>query len=122
MKRPEETIHRAVAAYLKVALPGACYWTSIPNQRGTRKRFEMGILKALGVKAGAPDIILCWDGRFIGIELKAPGGKLSDNQESTSDSITLAGGVYTVARSVDDVDGFLRIIGVPLRASLRAAA
>lgn len=120
MNRPEEANHRAIAAYLRAAAPSSFYWTSVAHQRGTRKRFEMGILKALGVRSGCPDIVACHNGRFIGIEIKAPKGRLSENQEATSDAITLAGGLYAVVRSVDEVDAFLRMIGVPMRGRIAA--
>jgi hypothetical protein len=52
---------------------------------------------------GIPDIIGCFKGRFIGIEVKAPNGKVSDYQQQFIDNIVRAGGIAFVARSVDDV-------------------
>ena len=37
--------------------------------------------------AGIPDIIACVDGRFVGLEVKQPGGKLSQLQETTIEKI-----------------------------------
>ncbi len=113
--RPEEDLHRATVQYLAASMPLASFWFTVPNQRGTRKKYEMGILKALGVKAGVPDIVAIYEGRFIGIELKAPKGKISENQERASDAIVMAGGLYTVARSVEEVEHYLRAIGLPMR-------
>ena len=53
--------------------------------------------------AGIPDIICCLNGRFIGIEVKRPGGKVSKLQEVTMKKINTAGGIAFVAYSVDDV-------------------
>ena len=57
--------------------------------------------------SGIPDIICCLDGRFIGIEVKRPGGKVSRLQEITLRKIETAGGVGIVAFSVEDVKQFI---------------
>ena len=54
--------------------------------------------------------------RSLGIELKAERGRLSDPQIETHEAITLAGGVVTTCRSLDDVAAFLATLGVPCRA------
>ena len=53
---------------------------------------------------GTPDIIgFLNDGKFLGIEVKKPGGIVSDDQTIFLDKINKAGGVGFVAYSVDDV-------------------
>lgn len=52
---------------------------------------------------GVPDIIGCFKGRLIGIEIKAEKGIVSDYQKEFIDRINKAGGLAFVARSVDDV-------------------
>jgi hypothetical protein len=52
---------------------------------------------------GIPDIIGCFKGRFIGIELKAPNGKVSEYQQRFIDNINAAGGIGFVARTLDEV-------------------
>jgi hypothetical protein len=54
---------------------------------------------------GCPDLIgfLAPSGRFLGIEVKAPNGRLRPAQEAFRDALTKAGGIYIVARSVEDV-------------------
>lgn len=116
MKRPEETLHRAVATYLAVALPSRALWWSTANQRGTRSRWEMGLLKALGVRPGIPDILVYFDGLLIGIELKAAKGRISEAQAVVSDLIVDNGGLWRCCRSVEDVEAALRNAGVPLKA------
>lgn len=118
MNRPEEQMQRAVAAFLDAALPPDAVWWAVPNQRGTRKRFEMGVLKALGVKPGVPDVQVIHRGRPILIELKAPkNGRRSPDQVEMHNRITLAGGVVATCRSVEEVAAFLGQI-VPLRGRL----
>lgn len=57
----------------------------------------------LGQKKGVPDILACHRGRFIAIEVKRPGGKLSEHQEQQLEEIRVAGGVALVAFDVMDV-------------------
>jgi hypothetical protein len=52
---------------------------------------------------GIPDIIALKAGRFIGIEVKAPKGKLSPDQAEFVRLCVTNGGDYIVARSIDDV-------------------
>lgn len=58
MKRPEEALHRACVAYLRAALPKPWLcWHSANG--GGRSKAEAGILKAMGVLAGMPDLFVC---------------------------------------------------------------
>jgi hypothetical protein len=52
---------------------------------------------------GSPDIIAVVNGQFVGIEVKAPGGKQSDHQISFQKRLEAAGGKYVLAHSLDDV-------------------
>lgn len=53
--------------------------------------------------AGIPDIIVCYRGKFIALEAKRPGGKLTKLQEKTIKDIRAAGGKVYVVMSVDEV-------------------
>lgn len=112
-------MQRNVARYLDAALPSNAYWFAVPNGGG-RSKAEAGILKATGVKAGAPDLVILWEGMFFGIELKAPKGTLSDSQKDTADLIVKAGGFYTVIRSLDALEAYLIAQGMPIKARLAA--
>ena len=52
---------------------------------------------------GAPDIVAVIAGKFIGIEVKRPGGKMSDHQEAFRTALEKAGGVYWCVDSLDAV-------------------
>ena len=52
---------------------------------------------------GISDIIGCYRGRMIAIELKAPKGVLSDAQQVFIDKVNAAGGIGFVARTLDEV-------------------
>ena len=47
-------------------------------------------------KDGVPDLLVCWKGYFLGIELKAEGGKVSELQQWNLDQIDKAGGIGIV--------------------------
>lgn len=53
--------------------------------------------------SGVPDIICCYKGRFLGLEVKLPGGRLTALQKRTIEKINRAGGIACRVESVDDV-------------------
>lgn len=59
-------------------------------------------------KPGDPDLICCVDGRYVGIEAKTPTGKPTELQLQRGREIEQAGGIWILARSVEDVrDGLI---------------
>ena len=52
---------------------------------------------------GVPDIICCYKGRFLGLECKRPGGRLTELQKRAIEKINRAGGVACRVESVEDV-------------------
>ena len=109
----ERNLHKAVADYLRLALPPSVFWTTFPSGSGGAARG--GQLKAMGLRAGVPDIIMLFRGRFLAIELKAKRGWLSEAQQACQALITGAGGTWAEARSVEDVDRIVAAFGIPLR-------
>lgn len=55
------------------------------------------------VKSGIPDILVCYHGAFIGIEVKNEKNKTTLLQDHNLSEIKKAGGIAVVARSVEDV-------------------
>lgn len=53
--------------------------------------------------SGVPDIICCYKGRFLGLEVKLPSGKLTELQKHAIEKINRAGGIACRVESVDDV-------------------
>ena len=53
--------------------------------------------------SGIPDIICCYKGRFLGLEAKQPGSKLTALQRRALEKINAAGGIGRRVESVDDV-------------------
>lgn len=58
--------------------------------------------------AGVPDIICCYKGRFLGLEAKLPGGRLTELQKRSIERIHAAGGIACRVESVEDVKAVIR--------------
>jgi len=54
-------------------------------------------------RKGWPDICLIRNGKFYSIEVKTDVGRLSPEQKELGGEIIANGGMYVVARSIDDV-------------------
>jgi hypothetical protein len=54
-------------------------------------------------KSGIPDIVICWYGRFIGVEVKSAQGKPTALQVRCGEQIREAGGVWRVVRNDEDI-------------------
>ena len=54
-------------------------------------------------KKGDPDLIICVDGRFVGIEGKTEDGCQSNIQKIRMRQIRASGGVYAVARDLEEL-------------------
>ena len=119
--RPEEALQRATASYLDLALPRDAVWFHPPNG-GARSKAEAGIFKAMGVKPGVPDLIIIYRGRVVAIELKAPGGTRSPAQKLMHARLSAAGALVYTATSIEEVESFLRVAFIPLKATTGARA
>jgi len=83
----EKDITNAIMRYLKT-VPCCFCWKQHGGQYGT---------------AGLPDIILCFNGRFVAFEVKTPSGKLTKLQETTITKIIAAKGEAFKVTSVEEV-------------------
>lgn len=57
---------------------------------------------------GVADILGCLCGKMLAIEVKKPGGKLTEFQQRFLDAVNSSGGIAFLATSVDDVDAELK--------------
>ena len=55
-------------------------------------------------EVGVPDLLVCYQGRFIGAEVKEPGKYPTQRQRLQMQRIRQAGGIAEVVRSVDDAE------------------
>lgn len=60
-------------------------------------------LQGLGAQKGIPDIFVLKEEKLYGIEAKSPRGKLSESQQHFKNELENNGGVYIIARSLEDV-------------------
>lgn len=58
-------------------------------------------------EVGIPDLLVCYKGRFVGLEVKMPGGTLSAKQKAVLDEIADAGGIAAVVTTVGQVSHLL---------------
>lgn len=63
-------------------------------------------------QVGVPDILACYKGYFIGIEVKNETGKTSPLQDVNLKMINEAGGYGIVARSIKDVELVIQAINL----------
>ena len=83
----ESQLIQSIRKYL-ATLPECFFWKEHGGQYGT---------------AGIPDIIVCYKGRFYGLEAKVGKNQPTSLQAATIEQIRHAGGVAAVVRSVDEV-------------------
>jgi hypothetical protein len=108
-----------VADHLARALPPRAAWSHFPAGEA-RSEITGARLKRMGLARGWPDYLIVLDGKLLGIELKAPGGKVGDVQREVGDKFVANGFAWTIARSLADVESFLIANDVPLRARIAA--
>ena len=86
MTTPEGKVKRKINEWLDIHMPG--HWRVMP--RGG----PFG-------KAGCPDILICWMGIFIAIEVKSDTGEASAMQMMNLKMIQRAGGIAALVRGYD---------------------
>lgn len=85
-----------------------------PTPEGQLTKSVKALLRAAGIfhykhwggpmgYPGVADIIGCYKGRMIAIELKAPNGKATPDQERFLQNVNDAGGIGFIAKSLDEV-------------------
>ena len=90
----ERDIVAAIKRYLASLGSGVFFWKEHGGPYGT---------------SGVPDIICCYKGRFLGLEVKLPGGRLSELQKRALEKINRAGGIGRRVESVDDVKAVIHL-------------
>lgn len=105
--RDEEILQRSLVEYLRLVADKDCIWLHIPNGEA-RSKATGGRLKAMGLLAGAPDLMfLLPDASVCFLELKRPGGTSSAAQVAFAERCERIG-VPVV--TVSDIDTALRVL------------
>jgi VRR-NUC domain len=98
-QRPEQQVHRAVVQHLRQRdVPGVVF-LHVPNG-GKRKPIEAAIFKSLGVRAGASDLLLWHDRKSFALELKAQGGRATEDQRQFLADMEKAGAFTCLAEGL----------------------
>jgi hypothetical protein len=102
----EEALQRAVVEMVaRECRPGVLVF-HVPNG-GQRVKAEAGRLKAMGTRAGIPDLVVLIDGRAYGLELKTARGRQNPAQKTMAETWRRAGCDYEIARTVTEARAVL---------------
>jgi hypothetical protein len=118
VKRPEQEIHKAVVAHLKARSEPKVFFWHTPNE-GKRGWVNAAALKAMGMTAGVPDLLILKAGQLYALELKAPSGRLMPSQRGVMERMMECGALVAVARSIDEALVTLEFWGILKRDSSR---
>lgn len=101
MRRPEQSLQKQLVRFLDIAYPQLLYWHT-PNG-GARSSVEGAIFKAMGVKAGVPDLaVILPNGLAAFVELKAGKGSLTESQKAFRDRVQKLGCPWAEVRSLEE--------------------
>lgn len=79
----------------------------VPNG-GLRDPITAHVMRLSGVRRGVADwLIFASDGRKFALELKTAKGTQRDDQEKFERAWIKVGGVYEIARNLDEIDSFI---------------
>lgn len=110
-KAKKETNHHKNSSSLSLSSLQKLSETEIQNQIREFLRlngwYVMRHQQSLGSLKGMSDLTAIKDGNTIYIEVKTPRGIQSKYQKEFQKEIELHGGIYLLARSVDDIRNFL---------------
>lgn len=110
----ESAIQHAIVGHLRAVLPKGYRCFAIPN--GARRTNGGRAANAVsGLTPGVPDLAIVGRGNIWFIEVKGPGGVVSEDQEEFLAWCAMTGTPYCIARSVDDVRVALVNWNVPTR-------
>jgi hypothetical protein len=103
----EGPIHVAILEYLQLVLPVRAVIHHSPNEMNIKadaktKAIAQARAKRMGMRPGWPDLEFVLDGRIYFLEVKAPGGSQSFEQEAVEVAILNAGSSYEIVRSIAD--------------------
>ncbi len=95
----EKETQKAIMDYL--AIKRLFYWR---NNTGAYASEYKGVRRYIRFGApGSPDIFVIDDGKIYGIEVKSEKGVQNENQKEFQYNFENAGGIYILARSIDDI-------------------
>jgi hypothetical protein len=119
----ERQIHLGVVQLLRLNAAPGLVWFHVANERRTTER-EGAFLKCMGVRAGVADFVMVVPAMVrtsdfttqrlpnaAFLEIKRPGGRLSESQEQFRDDVTAIGCLWGLAYSTDAAAALLKSWG-----------
>lgn len=114
----EAPIHRSILDWLRTVLPDArvIHVANEVDARGADIARAVAKSKSLGMVPGFPDLaVFLPNGGIVMFEVKAPGGRLSDNQAALHEWFHQRGHKVATVRSIEDARTALARWGVVTR-------
>jgi VRR-NUC domain-containing protein len=114
----EARIQASIVEWARISAPDLLVF-AVPNG-GLRSKSEAARMKWTGTLAGVPDLaIIGPGGRAFFVEIKTPGGRLSDAQQTIVKRLILLGTPFAIARCIDDMRDAFKRWGLPTREAAR---
>lgn len=112
-KQPlERQIHLGIVQMLKLMAKPDVVWMHVANERRCSPR-EGAFLKQMGVLPGVADFVfVTFPARVSFLEVKRPGGKLTDSQKEFRNRVEKLGCEYDIAHSTSEALTILSERGV----------
>lgn len=110
--QPERSLQQDVVWLLSRMLGGDAWFTHFPSGGGGKARG--GVLKAMGLKPGVPDILILEGRAAFWIELKSQRGTVSEAQRECHAALRRAGADVVIAKNIEDVMRALKGWGVAI--------
>lgn len=103
MRHIEDRLHTACVRWFDLQYPHLRLRLHHSPNGGKRNLVEAAKFKAMGVRAGFPDLLLLVSrggSPFLGVELKTSKGRQSEAQKAYQEEFEAMGAKYVVVRSV----------------------
>lgn len=103
----ESDLQKAIVEYLELM---GVYFFAINNEMaggGKSAKIRMQHFKAMGLRAGASDLVLVLREKVVFMEVKTEKGRQSESQKTFQMVVESLGHRYEVVRSVGDVEKLL---------------
>jgi hypothetical protein len=113
VRRAPPSLRASLVRMLRASLTKDTAFFALPEEERSERRAANGFCE--GALAGAPDLVLIHGGRAFGLELKAYGSGLSDEERAAQVTLRAAGMRVEVARDVNEALVRLREMGIPLK-------
>ena len=114
----ESALHQSLVQWLNLSLPREAFFFHPMNN--PRSAIQGAHFKKLGMRAGIPDLVVLYGGKFVALEVKSERGRLSSEQKQVHAAIKNAGCEVFTVHSLMEAQMALELCGIPLFATVAA--